>query len=152
MILDKFENYKRYSCLHKDWDKAFEVIKDWLSKPIPAGANVETFVDGIKLVMQTYTTIEPEDKKYEGHKKCIDVQFLVKGNETVYYADGNGMEVVTPYSDQRDHMQFADTEQSSPIHLAEKTFAIFFPMEAHKTQCKWNDITNAVKIIAKLPL
>jgi YhcH/YjgK/YiaL family protein len=152
MITDKFENYRRYSSLHRDWDKAFAVISEWLSKPIPEGANVETFVDGIKLVMQTYVTLEPEDKKYEGHRKCIDVQFLVKGHETIYYADGNSMEVVTPYSDERDHMQFADNEHNSPIHLAERCFAVFFPMEAHKTQCKWNNTTGAVKIIAKLPL
>jgi len=62
------------------------------------------------------------------------------------------MEVVTPYSDERDHMQFADNEHNSPIHLAERCFAVFFPMEAHKTQCKWNNTTGAVKIIAKLPL
>jgi len=152
MIVDKLENYKRYSYLHKDWDKAFSVIEDWLSKPIPEGANVETMEDGIKLVMQTYKTIEPEEKKYEGHKKCIDIQFIVKGHETIYYADGNIMEIFTPYSESRDHMQFADSDDYTPVQLGEMCFAVFYPMEAHKTQCKWNETVDAIKIIAKLPV
>ena len=150
MILDSMENYKLYSSLHKDWDKAFKVISDCLSKPIPGDKSVRVEQDGIKMVMQTYKTMAFEEKKYEGHKYNIDIQFLVKGKEIIYYADSKGIDVIVPFSEERDHMSFADSPNASPIHLVPNTFAVFFPGEAHKTQCVWGEVVDAVKIIVKL--
>jgi YhcH/YjgK/YiaL family protein len=152
MIADILENYKLYSSIHKDWDKAFALITDWLSKPIPEGANVKTEQDGIKFVMQTYKTVPEESKKFEGHRKNIDIQFLVKGKEIIYWANNKGSDVIVPYSEERDHMSYANSDSASPIHLLPKTFAVFFPGDAHKTQCAWGDSVDSVKIIVKLAI
>ena len=152
MIADIFENYKLYSSMHKDWDKAFAVIEDWLSKPIPEGANVSLEQDGVKLVMQTYKTVPAESKKFEGHKKNIDIQFLVEGKEIIYWANNRDLEIVVPYSDERDHMSFGNSSSATPVYLLPKTFAVFFPEDGHKTQCEWGGSVDAIKIIAKLPI
>jgi YhcH/YjgK/YiaL family protein len=152
MIADIFENYKLYSSIHKDWDKAFAVITDWLSKPIPEGANVSLEDKGLKLVMQTYKTVPEESKKFEGHKKNIDIQFMVKGKEIIYWANNKNLEIVVPYSEERDHMSFGNTDGASPIHLVPNSFAVFFPGDGHKTQCQWGESVDAIKIIAKLAI
>lgn len=152
MIADALEHYKKYSGIHKDWDKAFETIQEWLSKPIPEGANVSVTSNGIKMVMQTYRTVPPESKKFEGHKRCVDIQFMVKGKETIYWAKSENMSVCVPYNEERDHMSFDHTENCSPLHLTENSFAVFFPTDGHKTQCEWDGPEDAVKIIVKLPL
>ena len=152
MIADNYQNYKLYSGIHKDWDKAFAVISDWLSKPIPEGANVSLEQDGVKLVMQTYKTVPVETKKFEGHKRVIDIQFMVEGKEIIYYANNRNLEIVVPYSEERDHMSFGDSDAASPIHLLPRDFAVFFPEDGHKTQCIWGESCDAIKIIAKLPL
>ncbi|MDR2933569.1 MAG: YhcH/YjgK/YiaL family protein [Oscillospiraceae bacterium] len=152
MIADVFHNYKLYSGIHKDWDRAFELIDEWRKKDIPAGENVGMEMDGFKIVMQTYKTVPEETKKYEGHKKCIDIQFMVKGHETIYWAHNEKLPVAIPYSDERDHMSFENTPMNSPIRLEKDYFAVFFPSDGHKTQCEWNGITDAVKIIVKLAL
>ena len=152
MILDSLNNYQIYNGIHKDWEKAFKVISDYLSKPIPEGDNVSVEQDGIKMVMQTYKTRAANEKKYEGHKKNIDIQFLVKGKEIIYYANSKGLDVIVPYSEERDHMSFADSDYASPLHLVPNCFAVFMPGEAHKTQCVWDEVVDAVKIIVKLPI
>lgn len=152
MIADVLSNSHLYSNIHKDWDRAFDIIRDWLSKPIPDGANVQIDAKDIKIVMQTYKTVKPESKKFEGHKKCIDIQFMVKGKETIYWANNSLMSVIVPYSEERDHMSFDNTDNCSPIHLDANSFAVFFPSDAHKTQCVWDEVYDAVKIIVKLPL
>jgi len=152
MIADVYENYKLYSSVHKDWDKAFAVIEEWLSKPIPEGANVSLEDDGIKLVMQTYKTVPETEKKFEGHRKNIDIQFMVEGKEIIYYANNKDLEVVVPYSEERDHMSFGDSPAKSPIHLSPRTFAVFFPDDGHKTQIQWGESCDAIKIIAKLAI
>jgi YhcH/YjgK/YiaL family protein len=152
MIADIFENYRIYSSLHRDWDKAFAVIADWLSKPIPEGANVGLEQEGLKLVMQTYKTVPAESKKFEGHRKNIDIQFLVKGREIIYWANNKDLEVLVPYSGERDHMSFGDSPSASPIYLIPNSFAVFFPGDGHKTQCQWDKSIDAIKIIAKLAI
>ena len=151
MIVDVVDNYKSYSGFHKDWNKAFRIILEYLSKPIPEGDNVGLEQDGIKLVMQTYRTKAFEEKGFEGHKKNIDIQFLVKGREIIYYANGKDLEVAKPYNEERDHMGFADGRHASPVHLVPNSFAVFLPGEAHKPQCVWEEYVDAVKIIVKLP-
>ena len=152
MIADVFENYRLYSSIHKDWDKAFLVIAEWLSKPIPEGANVSLEDKGLKLVMQTYKSVPEGSKKFEGHRKNIDIQFLVKGKEIIYWKNIKGLDVIVPYSDERDHMSYGNTDGASPIHLIPHTFAVFFPGDAHKTQCQWGECVDAIKIIAKLAI
>ena len=152
MIADVYENYKLYSSVHKDWDKAFAVIKEWLSMPIPEGANVSLEQDGLKLVMQTYKTVPASSKKFEGHRRNIDIQFMVEGKEIIYYANNKDLEVVVPYSQERDHMSFGDSPGASPIHLLPRSFAVFFPDDGHKTQIQWGESCDAIKIIAKLPI
>jgi len=152
MILDTVDNAAKYASIHPDWARAFAIIGKMIAKPIPEGDNIVEMVDGLKVVMQTYQTKQPDAKKYEGHRHCVDIQFMVKGKETIYWADFVGLEVVVPYSEERDHMSFADTENNSPLHLAPNTFAAFLPGDAHKTQCVWDEEQNAVKLIVKLPL
>ena len=152
MIADVFENYKLYSSVHKDWDKAFAVITEWLSRPIPEGANVSLEDKGLKLVMQTYKTVPVETKKFEGHKRNIDIQFLVKGREIIYWANTKNLKVITPYNEETDHMSFGNTDEASPIYMVPNSFAVFFPEDGHKPQCQWGESVDAVKIIAKLAI
>lgn len=152
MIMDTLENAARYASIHPDWARAFDIISKLVEQPIPAGDNIVNEIDGLKVVMQTYRTKQPETKNYEGHKRCVDIQFMVKGKEIVYWADASALEVCVPYSEERDHMSFTGTEANSPLRLSPNTFAAFLPGDAHKTQCVWNDEQDAVKLIVKLPL
>lgn len=152
MILDTFENAGRYAAIHPDWARAFAIIKKVTSGPIPEGENVVNVIEGLKVVTQTYRTKQACEKKYEGHRHCIDIQFMVRGRETIYWADSDGLSVCVPYSEERDHMSFDNTDNHSPLHLVAGTFAAFLPGDAHKTQCTWGDVEDAVKLIIKLPV
>lgn len=152
MIADTYENRFKYSSIHPDWDKAFGIIEKLVENPIPEGANIKQVMDGMQLRLQTYETKNEDEKQYEAHCKCVDIQYVVEGKETIYWTKTDGLEVSVPYSEERDHMSLKDSGEGSPLQLKRGYFAVFFPGDAHKTQCRWGEKENVVKIIMKLPL
>lgn len=154
MIADTYENREKYSKIHPDWDRAFKIIEELVSKPIPEGENVKDVIEGLPVCIQTYVSKNEEEKKFEAHQRCVDIQFMVDGKEIIYWSKTDGLEVCVPYSEVRDHMSLAAPEDGGacPIYLKKGYFAVFFPGDAHKTQCKWGENEKVVKIIMKLPL
>jgi len=150
MIADIFDNHKLYSSIHRDWDRAFAAITELLSRPISEGTNVSMEDRGIRLLIQSYKTVAPGTKKFESHKKNIDIQFMVKGKEIIYWANTGDLELVDPYSEEQDYMGFGNSDRASPIHLAPNSFAVFFPGDGHKPQCQWGESAGVIKIVVKL--
>lgn len=152
MIVDSLKNYKLYSGIHQDWEKAFLAVLHYLSEPIPKSDRISVNRDGIEMLILKYKTKAFAERKYEIHKKNIDIQFLVKGKETIYFAKSEGLETVEPYSEAEDKVYLADSPCPSPLNLVTDDFAVFMPGEAHKTQCVWDDSLDTLKIIVKLPV
>lgn len=153
MIVDTFANRSKYRAIHPEWDKAFEIIEKLVGKPIPEGANIKETIDEMQLRMQTYISKNEEEKFFEAHMHCVDIQYIVEGKEIIYWSKTDGLDVQVPYSEERDHMSLKDpSEGMCPLYLSQGYFAVFFPGDAHKTQCKWGENEKVVKIIMKLPL
>lgn len=154
MIADTYENRERYSELHPDWNKAFQIIQGLIGGPIPEGANIKETIDGMQLRMQTYLSKNEDEKQFEAHRRCVDIQYIVEGREVIYWTKTDRLKVTVPYSAERDHMSLmpADKDDSCPLYLSKGYFAVFFPGDAHKTQCRWGESEKVVKIIIKLPL
>jgi biofilm protein TabA len=151
MIADTLSNYKQYTGVHQDLEQGFRAIEECLSKPLPEG-NQRVQVNGFTVVVQYYTTKDPSEKKLEGHKKCLDIQYMVSGKETIYWENTDGLQPCTEYNEQRDHLNYADGGNDSPIRLQGGQFAIFSPHDAHKTGCVWNEAQDVVKLIVKVQL
>lgn len=151
MIADTLSNYKLYTGAHPDLERGFRAIETCLGEVLPEG-NQRVQVNGLTVVVQHYESKDPSEKKYEGHKKCIDIQYIVDGRETIYWAHAGGLAPCTEYNAERDHLNYADSDANSPIRLAGGQFAIFFPDDAHKTGCVWGWAQPIAKLIVKIPL
>jgi biofilm protein TabA len=151
MIADVLKNYKIYLGMHDNLEEGFKALEKCLKKPLPA-ENCRMEVDGLQVVVQYYKTKDFSEKKFEGHRKCIDIQYIVDGRETIYWANTTGLVPCTEYSEERDHLSYADGDSSSPIRLKNGLFAIFLPDDAHKTGCLWDASSDVVKLIVKVKL
>jgi len=151
MIADVFDNYKLYTGIHKDLEKGFNALKKCLSQPLPKeGCRID--IDGLQVVVQYYKTKDFSEKKFEGHKKCIDIQYMVDGRETIYWSNSDGLLPCVEYSEVRDHLSYSDGDTYSPLRLKPSYFAIFFPDDAHKTGCKFDEPEDIIKLIVKVQL
>ena len=91
----------------------------------------QDLIDGIKMNVMSFDTVLPETKKAEMHRKFIDIQLLISGEEMIEYS------VAQP-----------DLE----VVLKPNMFAIFLPYEPHKPGNAVNGKCQTVKkLVVKVP-
>ena len=145
MIIDKIENIKKYNSLISD------KIIEFLLKSSP-----ETKIGRYKIDENTYANIDvyppkPYDNcKFEAHKKYIDIQMLLSGEEDLEYTPAGGLEILEDYDETKDVMFLKNPKiTSDKVHLTPYKFAFIFPHEAHKPQIKTTTGT-VKKVVVKI--
>jgi len=151
MIIDYIENAYLYVGLSDGLRKTFEIIKD---KALSQKANGRYEVDGDKLyyIVQRYTTKPVEECKLEAHKKYIDVQFVVSGQEIVYYTTVNGLKIETPYDQTKDVAFYKVPADLTAINLRQGMFCVLFPQDAHIPGCQFDGSSNVHKVVVKVKM
>jgi biofilm protein TabA len=149
MIVDKIENAHLYTPLNDQLAKAFEILTD---KALSQKADGRYEVDGDKLyyIVQHYATKPVEECKLEAHKKYIDVQFIVSGQEIVYYTTVNGLKIETPYDQTKDVAFYKVPADITAVNLTQGMFCILFPQDAHIPCCRVNGLSNVHKVVVKV--
>ena len=89
MIADAFENRGFYAGMHRDLGRGFAAVEKCLGELPDEDCRIE--IDGLPVVVQHYRTRDFSERKFEGHKKCIDIQYMVRGKETIYWANTEGL-------------------------------------------------------------
>lgn len=146
MIVDTLDNISKYS----------EIIpKKAIKFMISLDNNIKS--GRYNIDEESYANIdeyEPKliDKcKFEAHKKYIDIQMIVCGEEEIHLTDIKNLKVSEKYDENRDIMFFENSEKYiDKIKLVPNKFVLIYPHEAHKPQIKTT--ANFVKkIVVKIP-
>lgn len=107
--------------------------------------------DGVYANVDEYTTKNHEKCDLEAHKKYIDIQLLLSGNERIDFADIKGMSVKIPYDEKRDVMFFNLPEKVNTLYLKSGNFALFYPEDAHRPQMNSSEVSCKVKkVVVKI--
>jgi YhcH/YjgK/YiaL family protein len=129
------------------WELAFKFMRENDLKTIPLGK--KTLSDEVSVNVQEYTTREPGEERMEGHRKYIDLQYVVTGKELhglVKIADARE---VVPYDEQKDYAGF----QASAItfHVASpEFFSIYFPSDIHFPNIQYGEKAPVRKVVFKI--
>lgn len=87
--------------------------------------------DGVFVIEQAYETKLRADGFFESHRRYIDVQTILDGEELMEVADLNRMKVRQPYNPERDLIVYEDNTEASLLRVFPGQSAIFFPTDAH---------------------
>lgn len=101
---------------------------------------------------QTYLSKERENCFFESHRKYIDVQFILEGEEMIEVSNTNTLHINVEYNENIDLIKYGDSRFSSLIKLKKGDIAIFFPDDAHMPCVKISDSKKIVKTVVKVPL
>lgn len=140
MIADKIENFSLYFKEEK-FKKAFSYITGNVLKNMPAG-KYEIMGDEVFALISDYNSKSPDSGKLEGHKKYIDLQYIISGNELIGYAPIGSQEICSPYDAEKDFHLF--TGDCSFINMQEGMFVVFYPHDLHMPGIQ-NKVSAAVK-------
>lgn len=112
--------------------------------------------EDIYMNVQSLQTEAPQQRKAEFHRKYIDIQLLISGQETMQYSLAMPKEEdYTPYNEQDDY-QLSLThyiEQANSLTLQPNQFVVYLPFEAHKPCCNVGEQSFAIKkLVVKVPI
>lgn len=118
--------------------------------------NMETGVysivgDDIYAQVVDRVTKEKYEAKAEVHRKYVEIQFSVGGNEIIGYASDTGNNVVTEeLLEEKDSIFYNDVENETDLIMKAGSFAIFFPEDVHRPWCAYNKPCKVRKINVKI--
>jgi biofilm protein TabA len=148
MILDIISNRRRYGDLGSAVEKATEYLANTDFTALEDGKHP---IDGeaIFALVSTYET-EPESaRSFEAHRKYIDIQYLLSGREIIHWAAVQELTPAGEYSAEKD-IVFLSGDSRAHLRFTPGTFALFYPEDAHKPNCAWDEPEAARKVVVKV--
>ncbi len=150
MIADSLKNKETYRGLAPDLIAAL----DYCATVKAAGFEVKTVeLDGRKVyaMHQAYTSEGDAGHEYETHRRYIDVQYVLEGEETIRVADAALVKATKPYDGEKDFALFA-AQEGTDVRLRAGDFAVLYPHDAHMPKLATGKPVAVKKIVVKVAL
>jgi YhcH/YjgK/YiaL family protein len=124
----------------KDWsstpgiqglERPFEYLARTDLAALPLGrTNIEG--DDVYVMVSEAETRPPEQVRFEAHRRYIDIQLVVRGQEAIGFAPDASLVTLEPYDAAKDIEFFAVPQESKVLALHAGDFAVFEPGDAHR--------------------
>jgi YhcH/YjgK/YiaL family protein len=128
MIFDVLGNAYRYKGLGNRLEKAFENLSNTDYSGFEPG-KYEIDGDSIFALVSEYETRSKEGSQFEAHRKYVDLQYMISGEELVGYAPLQTQVPSREYDAENDYALFPG--DASFVRFSAGMFAIFFPGDLH---------------------
>ena len=151
MIVDRIENVRLYSKLSKNMAKAFKILQ---SKKLRRQADGRYEVKGTKIyyMIMKYATKPIDGGELEAHKKYIDVQYVLDGEEAIPYAPLSGLKTSKRYKAKADVAMYRLSKDYTSVNLSKGMFCVLFPDDAHMPCRILKKKSNVHKVVVKVPV
>lgn len=146
--VNSVEFEKQYNSNKEMWTKVFQFLADKRKlDSLPPGKYP---IDGNNAYASiTYGPSKTFEKsRWESHRKYIDLQYVIKGEEKIGVAPVAGAKVTDPYNEAKD---VAHYDSPGTYYIATpKTFFLFFPTEAHRPNILVKGYDKVKKLVIKI--
>ncbi len=116
------------------------------------------FSNGVYLNAEKYISKPREIREFEGHKKYVDIQLILKGKETIWVVKVGtpGLEITNPYNPERDILFLNGTVAAQPLRLQAGNVAVLFEEDLHMPCTYYDDNSTegdeVYKVVVKIPV
>lgn len=150
MIICKYEELKKYEKILPKLKFALECVEKLRQEEFPTG---RYDYEGGFLFVQRGTTKPFDENAYETHEKYIDVQYMIKGGEKVYYEPVEKLAEYKAYDPEADIAFFTGKREDGTITEVKPGMCwVAYPEDAHMP-CRYQDQPgDYLKIVMKLPV
>ena len=146
MYIDKLVNLKNYI---KD-EKLLSAITDFIANGKTVAYGKHSLIGDSFANVIDYESKAFESVKMEAHRKFLDVQVIISGEEAVLKQDIGSNQPITEYNDVKDVVFYAPKTFDKAL-LSEGTFGIMFPEDLHQCVAVTSPIPVR-KIVFKIPV
>ncbi|OOR99318.1 hypothetical protein B0187_06055 [Haemophilus paracuniculus] len=108
----------------------------------------------IRMNVMEFETSEAAGKQAEMHRKFIDIQLLIAGEEMIEYGLSQpNLALFDDYREDEDYQLTDQIENQNEVVLKPNMFAIFLPYEPHKPgNCVKGNPQPLRKLVVKVPI
>ena len=148
MNYDKISNLNTYKTLSPDIYAGLEFLQQ-LSPDIAPGTYQLT--PRVKAIVSEYETKVKNEVGFEAHRKNIDIQYLLKGEERIACMPIEKLTETEPYIEEKDAAFYAaEGFVAQTMTIGGGYFAIFFPQDGHMPQLCVNEPQMVKKVVIKV--
>lgn len=149
MFYDNISNLEVYRGLSPDIYEGLKFLRE-------ADANIANGVyqinPRVKAIVSEYETKAENEYCYEAHKKNIDIQCTLKGQERVACLPIERMKEEKPYSEEKDAAFYSAIVSPQEMTIGDGYFAIFFPQDGHMPQLCIEEPRMVKKVVVKVQI
>ncbi len=151
MIFDEIKNAHLYFALNERLKEGFQFLLNSDLKNLADGKHIIKG-DEIYANVQTILTKPAEDRKWEAHRKYIDIQYVIKGKEKMGYGTLSGFnKTIIPYDESKD-VVFLEGGRDNYVDVREGSFTIFYPDDVHAPMLSVDKSEEVKKVIVKVKI
>ena len=148
MIFDHLSNISLYKNLSPDISAGLTYLHQ-LSPDIAPGTYQLT--PRVKAIVSEYETKVKNEVGFEAHRKNIDIQYLLKGEERIACMPIEKLTETEPYSEEKDVAFYAaEGVAAQTMTIGGGYFAIFFPQDGHMPQLSVDEPKVVKKVVVKV--
>jgi biofilm protein TabA len=149
MILDTLAQAHQYHALSPRFERGFAFLKQ-VTHQTPVGRH-EIAGDDLYAFVQQHVTKPMEERQYESHRKYIDIQYVLRGREVMYWAPLPLLTHVTmPFDADKDAALYRIIPEGVAVRVTAGQFTVFFPEDGHIPSCAWDAPAEVLKVVVKV--
>lgn len=152
MIVDRIDQLERYIAVLPGLDKAAAFVQDFWRNPRADGRYE---IDGERIFanVSTYDTKDRDGAQFESHRKYVDLQAVICGEEAIGWAPlTDALTVTKEEFSKGGDIAFYTGETVIDTVLPAGTFALLLPQDAHMPCLYTGKERKVTKIIVKIAL
>ena len=148
MIYDNISNIELYKDLSPDIYEGLKFLRE-------ADTNIANGVyqinPRVKAIVSEYETKTENEYGYEAHRKNIDIQYLLSGEERIACMPIDRLNETKPYNMDSDAAFYEATDmQPQEMVIGNGYFAVLFPQDGHMPQLCMGEPERVKKVVVKV--
>lgn len=146
MILDTLENDHLYNAINERIAKGFQFLRTTDLDALASGKH-DIEGDTIFALVQEYQTKPLNECKLESHKKYIDIQYVIQGEELMGVTTKSN-QTILEQNEEKDYTFYEGT--TSLVRVSKGMFTIFFPDDLHQPCVQSDSPSQVKKVVIKV--
>ena len=150
MIITDLRHIARQVSMTPALQKAIDFLSRRDIHTLPDG-RLEIDGEAVFVLIQRYETVMTDAPRFEHHRKYIDLQFIVSGEDVIGWAPMERMTITEAYDMEKD-ICFGTVAQGkwTPVHLQAGQLAMLWPEDGHAPKLTAGAPSTVMKIVVKV--
>lgn len=100
--------------------------------------------------VESYDTFEFQNRRYESHKKYIDIQCIIVGRENIIVEPIQNLEILEVYNEEKDIAFYSNTVRGTDCYMETGEMLLLMPQDGHMPCVSIDKTAHVKKAVFKL--